>query len=139
MVVLEEIYVDDLGQLDVYFVFLEMVQGNVENEVWDLINFWVVEFQFENVNYECVVQFYIDYFWKFLCGLYIFLVIYCWVEFYVVLWQYFNVLEDYVVVVDKGLSLYFVKVLEKVVLIVYNYDKDFLLAFDFYIELEEVA
>ena len=139
MAALEEIYVDDLGQPDAYFAFLETVQGNVENEVRDSINFRAAESQFENANYERAVQSYTDYLRKFPRGLYTLPAMYHRAESYAVLRQYSNALEDYAAVVDKGPSQYFVKALEKAALIAYNHDKDFLLAFDLFTELEEVA
>ena len=139
MAALEEIYVDDLGQPDAYFAFLETVQGNVENEVRDSINFRAAEAQYENANYERAIQSYTDYLRKFPRGLYILPATYHRAESYAVLRQYSNALEDYATVVDKGPSPYFLKALEKAALIAYNHDKDFLMAYDLYTELEEVA
>lgn len=136
---LEEIYVDDLGQPDAYFAFLETVQGNVENEVRDSINFRAAESQFENANYERAVQSYTDYLRKFPRGLYTLPATYHRAESYAVLRQYSNALQDYATVVDKGQSRYYVKALEKAALIAYNHEKDFLLSYDLFSELEEVA
>lgn len=136
---LEEIYVDDLGRADDYFAFLETVQGNVENEVRDSINFRAAESQFENANYERAVDAYTDYLRKFPRGLYTLPATYHRGESYSVLRQYSDALDDYLAVVEKGPSNYYMKSLEKAAIIAYNHEEDFSLAYDLYTDLEEAA
>ncbi len=136
---LEEIYVDDLGQADNYFAFLETVQGNVENEVRDSINFRAAESQFENANYERAVQSYTDYLRKFPRGLYTLPATYHRGESYSVLRQYSNALQDYLNVAERGQSSYYLRALEKAALIAYNHEEDFSMSYDLYVELEEAT
>jgi tetratricopeptide (TPR) repeat protein len=136
---LEEIYVDDLGRADDYFAFLETVQGNVENELRDSINFRAAESQFENANYERAIQAYTDYIRKFPRGRYLLPATYHRAESYSVLKRYSDALDDYEAVVLKGRSSYYLKSLEKAAIIAYNHEQDFSMAYDLYMELEEAA
>ena len=136
---LEEIYVDDLGRADDYFAFLETVQGNVESEVRDSINFRAAESQFENANYERAVNSYTDYIRKFPRGRYLLPAYYHRAESYSVLRQYTEALFDYEEVVDKGPSSYYLKALEKAAIIAYNHEQDFSQAFNLYSQLEEAS
>lgn len=136
---LEEIYVDDLGRADDYFAFLETVQGRVEDDVRDSINFRAAESQFENANYERAVQAYTDYIRKFPRGLYLLRATYHRGESYSVLRQYSEALYDYEAVVKKGQSSYYLKALEKAAIIAYNHEQDFSRAYDLYAELEEAS
>jgi len=136
---LEEIYVDDLGQADNYFAFLESVRGSVGGDVRDSINFRSAESQFENANYERAVASYTDYLRKFPKGAYIQTALYHRAESYSVLQQYTQALADYEAVAERGPSPYFVKALEKGAIIAYNHSKDFTKAYSLYTRLEEVA
>jgi tetratricopeptide (TPR) repeat protein len=139
MAALEEIYVDDLGRADDYFAFLETVQGNVESEVRDSINFRAAESQFENANYERAVTAYTDYIRKFPRGLYLLPAYYHRGESYSVLRRYSEALDDYQEVVDKGQSQYFLRALEKAAIIAYNHEQDFSMSYNLYTQLEEAA
>jgi len=136
---LEEIYVDDLGRADDYFAFLETVQGNVESEVRDSINFRAAESQFENANYERAVTAYTDYIRKFPRGRYLLPSYYHRGESYSVLRQYSQALDDYQEVVNKGPGQYYLKALEKAAIIAYNHEQDFSLSYELYSQLEEAA
>ncbi|MCB0597330.1 MAG: tetratricopeptide repeat protein [Lewinellaceae bacterium] len=136
---LEEIYVDDLGQADNYFAFLESVRGSVGGEVKDSINFRAAESQFENANYERAVASYTDYLRKFPRGAYTLPAQYHRAESYSVLQQYTQALADYEAVSERGPSPYYVKALEKAAIIAYNHAQDFSKAYSLYSKLETVA
>jgi tetratricopeptide (TPR) repeat protein len=137
---LEEIYVDDLGQADDYFAFLETVQGNVQESMRDSINFRAAESQFENANYERAIDAYTDYLRRFRGNERNRLVAtYHRGESYSVLRNYSKGLEDYLTVVDKGPSDYYLKSLEKAAIIAYNHEQNFSLSFDLYSEMEDAA
>lgn len=136
---LEEIYVDDLGQADNYFAFLESVRGNVGGDLRDSINFRAAESQFENANYERAVTAYTDYLRKFPKGGYIQTALYHRAESYSVLQQYTQALGDYEAVAERGPGPYYVKSLEKGAIIAYNHSQDFAKAYSLYTRLEEVA
>jgi tetratricopeptide (TPR) repeat protein len=137
---LEEIYVDDLGRADDYFAFLETVQGNVQESMRDSINFRAAESQFENANYERAIDAYTDYLRRFRGNERNRLVAtYHRGESYSVLRRYSEALGDYMSVVEKGPSDYYLKALEKAALIAYNHEENFSLSFDLYSELEDAA
>lgn len=137
---LEEIYVDDLGRADDYFAFLETVQGNVQESMRDSINFRAAESQFENANYQRAISAYTDYLKRFRGNERNRLVAtYHRAESYSVLRQYSDALEDYLAVVEKGPSDYYLKSLEKAAIIAYNHEQNFSLAFDLYAEMEDAA
>ena len=137
---LEEIYVDDLGQADDYFAFLETVQGDVQESTRDSINFRAAESQFENANYERAIDAYTDYLRRFRGNDRNRLVAtYHRGESYSVLREYSRALEDYLTVVDKGPSDYYLKSLEKAAIIAYNHEQNFSLAFDLYSEMQDAA
>lgn len=137
MVVFDEIYVVDMGCFDLLEVFLCIILDYNFNDFFcDSFFFCVVEMQYENGNYQWVVESYINYLNQFLNGINVFMVYYYKVESYVVLCQYDQVFGYYDWVVVKGFSCYYVWVFEKVVIIVYNYVQDFNKFYDLYICLE---
>jgi tetratricopeptide (TPR) repeat protein len=137
---LEEIYVDDLGQADAYFAFLETIPGyKVDNLARDSVNFKVAEVQYENANYQRAVDLYSDYLRKFPNGRYTLDAHYQRGESYAVLKRYDSALADYEYVVDRGQSRYYTKALEKAAIIAYNYSQDFAKAYNLYNKLEVAA
>lgn len=136
---LEEIYVDDLGQADNYFAFLESVRGSVGGEVRDSINFRAAESQFENANYERAVASYTDYLRKFPRGANSLTALYHRGESYSVLKQYSQALADYEAVAERGPSQFYVKALEKASIIAYNHSQNFSKAYTLYSKLEQAA
>lgn len=134
---LEEIYVDDLGQADEYFAFLETIPGyKLDNFARDSINFKAAESQFENANYDRAVASYTDYIRKFPQGRYSLEAHYHRGESYSVLRQYSQALEDYEWVLGRGPSRYYLKSLEKAAIIAYNHEQNFAKSYDLYRQLE---
>lgn len=137
---LEEIYVDDLGQADQYFAFLETIPGyKVDNFARDSINFRAAEAQFENANYDRAVVAFTDYIRRFPTGRYLLVANFHRAESYAVLQQYSEALRDYEYVVSQGPSRYYLKALEKAAIIAYNHELDFAKAFNLYAQLENAA
>ncbi len=137
---LEEIYVDDLGQPDKYFAFLETIPGyKVDSSEKEAISFKAAESQFENGNYEKAVTAYTNYLRKYPAGRNSLLAYYHRGESYSVLKRYSEALRDYEYVANKGPGRYFAKALRKAALIAYNYEQDFQKAYTFYAQLEATA
>jgi tetratricopeptide (TPR) repeat protein len=137
---LEEIYVDDLGQADQYFAFLETIPGyKVDNFARDSINFRAAESQFENANYDRAVVAFTDYIRRFPNGRYTLVAHYHRGESYAVMQQYSDALRDYEYVVSQGNSRYYLKALEKAAIIAYNHEQDFAKSFNLYAQLENAA
>lgn len=136
---LEEIYVDDLGQADNYFTFLETVRGNVESSLRDSINFRAAESQFENANYERAVTAYTEYLRKFPRGNYTLQALYNRGESHSVLRQYSQAFQDYEAVVQRGPSSYYLRALEKAAIIAYNHEQNFARSYELYTQLEAAA
>lgn len=137
---LEEIYVDDLGQTDAYFAFLETIPGyKVGSDEKEAISFKAAESQFENGNYERAIENYGDFLRKYPNGSNALLAHYHRGESYSVLKKYSEALLDYDYVVKRGPSVYYTKALRKAAIIAYNHEQDFNLAFSYYSQLETAA
>jgi tetratricopeptide (TPR) repeat protein len=137
---LEEIYVDDLGQTDEYFAFLESIPGyKVGSDEKEAISFKAAESQFENGNYEKAIENYGDFLRKYPNGRNALLAHYHRGESYSVLNKYSEALIDYDFVIQKGQSVYYTKSLLKAGLIAYNHEQDFNKAFSYYSLLETAA
>ena len=137
---LEEIYINDLGEPDKYFAFLETIPGyKVEGTSKDSINFRAAEAQFENGNYERAITAYSDYLRKFPNGRHRLLAYFRRGDSYTVLKNYSKALPDYEYVVSRGPSKYYVKALEKAAIIAYNHEQNFNKSFDLYAKLESAA
>jgi len=137
---LEEIYVDDLGQADQYFAFLETIPGyKVDNFARDSINFRAAESQFENANYDRAVVAYTDYIRRFPNGRYMLVAHYHRGESNTVLKQYSQALRDYEYTISQGPSRYYLKALEKAAIISYNHEQDFVKSYNLYAQLENAA
>ena len=137
---LEEIYVNDLGNPDEYFDFLETVPGyKSDNTKKDSLNFRAAEVKFENAQYDQAVGALTDYINKFPNGLYLLQAEYYRGDSYLALKQYGQALKDYDYVINRGQSRYYPRALEKAALIAYNHAEDFNKAYEYYSQLEEVA
>ncbi|MFK7935930.1 MAG: tetratricopeptide repeat protein, partial [Saprospiraceae bacterium] len=137
---LEEIYVNDLGQADDYFAFLETIPGyKVDNLEKDNVTFRSAEVQYENGNYDRAVQGYTDYLRKYPSGANSLLAIYRRGDSYALLKQYSNAIKDYEAVINRGPSTYYVRAIEKAAIIAYNHELNFPKAYNLYSRLEEVA
>jgi len=137
---LEEIYVDDLGQTDEYFAFLESIPGyDVDTEEKESLDFKAGEAQFENANYQKAIDAYNRYLNRYSNGRYTLKARYHRGESYAALKDYSNALKDYNWIVQKGQSQYYEKALRKAAIIAYNHELNFSLAYDLYTKLEEAA
>lgn len=137
---LEEIYVNDLGQADEYFAFLETIPGyKVDNLEKDKINFRAAEIQYENGNYDRAVQGYTDYLRKYPNGANSLLALYRRADSYALLKQYSNAAKDYEAVINRGPSANYVRAIEKAAIIAYNHELNFAKAYNLYSKLEGVA
>lgn len=137
---LEEIYINDLGQTDDYFAFLETIPGyKVDNLERDNVTFRSAEVQYENGNYDRAVQGYTDYLRKYPRGANSLLALYRRGDSFALLKQYSNALKDYEAVIARGSSTYYVRAIEKAAIIAYNHELNFLKAYDLYSKLEGVA
>ncbi len=137
---LEEIYVDDLGQTDEYFAFLETIPGyKVGSDEKEAISFKAGESQFENGNYEKAIETYTNFLRKYPNGRNSLLAHYHRGESYSVLKKYSEALLDYDYVIKRGQSQYYAKSLRKAALIAYNHEQDFNKAFTYYSQLETAA
>ena len=140
LLALEEIYVNDLGEPQKYFDFLETLPGyNVAGNTRDSISFRSAEVQYENGNYERAVQAFTNYLATYPNGQYSLLGYYRRGDSYAALRQYTEALRDYETVIARGNSRYYAKALEKAALIAYNYQLDFAKAYQLYTQLESVA
>lgn len=137
---LEEIYVRDLGRPADYFAFLETVPGYKPNNfARDSITFVAAESRFENGDYSRAVTAYTDYLQLYPRGLNVISAHFHRGESLSVLGQYSEALEDYQWVSEQGPTTYYQKALEKAAIIAYNHELDFSRAYQFYIQLENVA
>ena len=137
---LEEIYVNDLGNPDEYFAFLETVPGyKTDNTKKDSLNFRTAEVKFENAKYDEAIGALSDYINRFPQGLYRLQAQYYRGDSYLALKQYGKALEDYDYVIGRGQSRYYTRALEKGAAIAYNYAEDFGKAYTYYGLLEPVA
>ena len=137
---LEQIYVNDLGDPDGYFTFLETVPGyQVGNFSRDSINFRAAEVQFENANYDKAVLALTEYLNKFPRGANRLQALYYRGDSYFALKQYTPALNDYDAVIGAGQSRYYAKALEKAALLAYNHSEDFTKSYEYYSRLAQVA
>lgn len=137
---LKEIYVDDLGQPDEYFAFLETVPGyKVSSDEKESLNLQAAETQFYNENYAKAIQGYNAYINKFPNGANRMLAQFHRAQSYYGLKQYSKALKDFEWVINKGSSRYYFTSLERAALISYNSEKDFAAAYNYYILMEKNA
>ena len=137
---LKEIYVDDLGQPDEYFAFLETVPGyKVSNDEKESLNFQAAETQFYNENYSKAIQGYTEYIRKFPRGANRLLAQYHRAQSYYGLKDYSKALKDFEYVIGKGASRYYFDALDRAALISYNHEQDFAAAYNYYVLMEKNA
>lgn len=137
---LEEIYVQDLGQSDQYFAFLETIPGyKIDSDGRDAIDFKAAETQYERANYARAIEEFTDYMRKHPNGLNLLTAYYHRGESYTIQKEYDLGLLDYEYVVDQGSSRYYVKALEKAAIIAYNHSKDFQKSYNLYTKLEAAS
>jgi len=137
---LKEIYVEDLGDPDGYFSFLNTLPGyNVEDSEKDDLKFDAAESKYENAEYERAVTGYTSYLRSYPNGKHVLVALFHRAESNAVLLKYGEALADYEAVAAKGASPYYAKALKKGALIAYNYAKDFEKSYDLYSKWEQVA
>ncbi len=137
---LEEIYVQDLGQSDAYFAFLETIPGyKIDSDGRDAIDFKAAESQYERGNYARAIQEFTNYMRKHPNGINLLTAYYHRGESYTIQQQYDEGLADYEYVVNQGPSRYYVKALEKAAILAYNHSQNFQKAYDLYIKLEAAS
>jgi len=137
---LKEIYVDDLGQPDEYFAFLETVPGyKVTTDEKESLNFQAAQTQFYNENYAKAIQGYNSYINKFPNGANRLLAQFHRAQSYYGLKQYSKALKDFEWVINKGSSRYYFESLERAALISYNSEQDFASAYNYYTLMEQNA
>ncbi|MGK0364527.1 MAG: tetratricopeptide (TPR) repeat protein [Saprospiraceae bacterium] len=137
---LREIYVEDLGDPDGYFTFLNTLPGyNVEDSEKDDLKFDAAESKYENAEYDRAITGYTSYLRSYPNGKHVLVALFHRAESNAVLLKYGEALTDYEAVAAKGASQYYAKSLKKGALIAYNYAKDFEKSYDLYTKWEQVA
>ena len=137
---LKEIYVEDLGDPDGYFSFLNTLPGyNVEDSEKDDLKFDAAESKYENAEYDRAITGYTSYLRSYPNGKHVLVALFHRAESNAVLLKYGDALADYEAVAAKGASPYYAKSLKKGALIAYNYAKNFEKSYDLYTKWEQVA
>lgn len=134
---LEEIYVDDLAQPEVYFAFLETIPGyKVKDDEKESINFKAAASQYENANYEKAIASLNNYIRLHPSGKNIIKAYFYRGDSHTALKQYSEALRDFEKVIARGNSNYYEKSLSKAAIIAYYHSEDYAKAFEFYSKLE---
>jgi len=134
---LEEIYVDDLAQPDVYFAFLETIPGyKVQAGEKESINFKAAASQYENGNYGKAIISLNNYIRLYPGGKNIIKAYFYRGDAHTAEKQYTEALRDFEKVIEKGNSSYYVKALDKAAIIAYYHAEDYEKSYDFYSRLE---
>ncbi len=136
---LEEIYVKDLGQPDEYFAIKSKSGYNVTDAARDSVNFQVAESQYENGNYDKAVLSYTNYISKYPKGFNTTTAYYHRGESYFQLKDYENAKPDLEYALKANNSPYKEKSLGKLGYIAYNIDKNYPAAYNYFVQLEELA
>jgi tetratricopeptide (TPR) repeat protein len=137
---LEEIYIQDLGQSEQYFAFLETVPGyKLDSAGKDAIDFKAAESQYERGNYARAIQEFTNYIRKHPNGIQLITAYYHRAESYTIQKEYDQGLMDYEYIVNRGTSRYYVKALEKASILAYNHAQDFQKAYNLYTKLEAAS
>ena len=137
---LKEIYVEDLGDPDGYFTFLNTLPGyNVEDSEKDDLKFDAAESKYENAEYDRAITGFTSYLRSYPNGKHVLVALFHRAESNAVLLNYGEALADYEAVAAKGASQYYAKSLKKGALIAYNYAKNFEKSYDLYTKWEQVA
>lgn len=136
LIAIEEIYIQDLGQSDEYFQFLESIPNfKVSDYSKDSLNYKIAEIQFENGEYSKAVESFTNYISKFKNGSFLLDAHYRQAEGLLILKKYDAALPGFSYVVESGLSKYYMDALKKAALISYNETQDFQQALVFYQKL----
>lgn len=134
---LEEIYVDDLAQPDIYFAFLETIPGyKVQDDEKESINFKAATSQYQNGNYAKAVISLNNYIRLYPNGRNIIKAYFYRGDSYTAQKLYAEALRDFEEVIKRGNSNYYVKALDKAAIIAFYHSEDYQKAFDFYSQLE---
>lgn len=130
---IEEIYVEDLGQTDDYFAWLETVPGlEVSSFAKDSLNYKVGLNQYEQANYNAAIDGFGRYLVKYPQGYYRHAARYYTGESHAALKQYSQALRMYDQVIGEGLNPYYVDALRKGAIIAYNHTMDYGKAYRYY-------
>lgn len=137
---LREIYVEDMGQAELFFQFFETLPGqeiNTDNR--ERITFDAARSQYENGNYERAVSALTDYLRQYPRSSNSLAATFFRGDSYVGLQRYAQALPDYEAVIAAGPSTYYLPALEKGSLIAYNGVQDMNKAFRLFSLLETAA
>ncbi|MGB3802074.1 MAG: tetratricopeptide repeat protein, partial [Lewinella sp.] len=137
---LREIYVDDMGQANLFFEFFETMPGQeITTDARDSISFRAAVSQYENGNYDRAVNALTQYLQEYpqspnaLSG------VFYRGDSYVALRRYTDALPDYEAVINAGPSRFYLPALKKASLIAYNSVEDFQRSYRLYTLLEAAA
>jgi len=137
---LEEIYVEDKGDPDKYFAFLETVPGyKPDNMQRDNISFKAALTKYEYAEYDKAAKGFTDYIRKFPNGRNILEAYYSRADSYLQLKDYNKALDDLEWVISKGQSKYYTDGVRQAAILSYNIKKDFAKAYEYYTLMEKVA
>lgn len=137
---LEEIYVDDLAQPEVYFAFLETLPGyKVQDDEKESINFKAAASQYENGNYERAIASLNNYIRLHPNGKNIIKAYFYRGDSHTALKQYEDASRDFEKIIVRGNSNYYEKALNKAAIIAYYHSEDYGKAYEFYSKLETVT
>ncbi len=140
MAAIEEIYVHDLRQPDEYVAFVESIPGyKVSGGERDSLNYSVAERYYEMADYEKAVLAFSDYVQKYPNGFHVLDAYYGRAESYSILKDFDPALQDYIALINKGESRYYLPSLEKAALISYNHSEAFEDAYTYFSELETLT
>ncbi len=133
LIAIEEIYIQDLGQSDAYFEFLENIPNyKISEYSKDSLNYKIAEIQYENGEYSKAVENFTEYINKFKNGSFLLDAHYRQAESLMIMEDYAAALPGFTYVVESGVSKYYMDALKKGALISYNEVQDFNKALLFY-------
>ena len=137
---LREIYVDDMGQADLFFQFFETLPGQeITTDARDSISFRAAVSQYENGNYERAVTGLTEYLRQYPQSPNTLPGVFYRGDSYVALRRYSDALPDYEAVINAGPSRFYLPALKKASLIAYNSVQDFQKSYRLYTLLEAAA
>ena len=140
LVALEEIYVENLGDPDGYFRFLQTIPGyEVDSYAQDSLNFKSAESQYLNGEYSRAVDAFTSYLRKFPNGRNRLQAHFHRGISYFELKQYDAALEDFDWVIQRGQNRYYAQSLELAALIAYNHKRDYHKSYEYFSAWEQVA
>ena len=137
---LREIYVDDMGQAELFFQFFETLPGQeITTDARDSISFRAAVSQYENGNYERAITGLTEYLRQYPQSPNTLPGVFYRGDSYVALRRYNDALPDYEAVINAGPSRFYLPALKKASLIAYNSVQDFQMSFRLYTLLEAAA